>query len=50
MRRFLGLRKRVGAFMVPLVLTMWVGAVGHGKSDHPGVDKTIFTPERPQQV
>ncbi|MGH7253554.1 MAG: hypothetical protein ACREIE_07105 [Nitrospiraceae bacterium] len=50
MRWFLGLRKQVGALMVALVLAMWLSAVGHGKSGHPGVDETIFTIKRPQQV
>lgn len=51
MRWFLGLRKRLGVLMVALVLAMWVSsAVGRGRSDHPGVDKTIFIPKRPQQV
>ncbi len=50
MRCFLGLRKQVGALMVALVLAMWLSALGHGKSVHPGVDETIFTPKRPQSV
>jgi len=50
MRWFLGLRKQGGALMAILVLVMWLSALGHGKSGHPGVDETIFTPKRPQQV
>lgn len=50
MQWFSGLRKQVGVLMVALVLAMSVSAVCDGKSDHPGVDKTIFIPKRPQQV
>lgn len=52
MRWLFGLRKQVGVLMAALVLAMWLSAVGHGKSAHPGVDKTIFDPviKRPQQV
>ncbi len=52
MRWFLGLRKQGGILMATLALAMWLSAVGHGKSGHPGVEKTIFDPviKRPQQV
>jgi len=46
------LRKRRGAPMVMLLLALWLtlAGPGHGVSRHPGVDETIFTIKRPQQV
>ena len=50
MRWLVGLRKPQGALITTLLLAVWVTLAGHGERGHPGVDETIFTIKRPQQV